>query len=308
MKVVFQWLYPMTRRPPAAQAVGVYETATEYELEAALQPIGVYDDPELDEQLTEEIGEHIDSGQISGRHSYCESSSPVGGGADIGELEWMVVAEDAHEGELLSRPKTNPAERMKTDMALVVVPVSHGVVLVLVDTQDDLLLRKCRLTHAIWGYMWLDEPEQIRDGYANPSFRQVMQSAARKGYGPLLYESAMAYVKQEDEDRYVLLGATVSPPAMRLWKRMSYRKDVWRYELKRKHDPDLWDETLSEVPKGLRAMYQHRRRPRWLKSATSRGQLFVRNFARRCGLTQDQARERINAYGNRFFRSVYTGY
>jgi len=75
----------------------------------------------------------------------------------------------------------------------------------------------------------------------------IVKTEAKKGWGPLGYEMAMAYHHPSDKKSYALMPdrTSVSPSAEKVWKKYSERGDVENHSL---DDVDAWDEMEKRTP------------------------------------------------------------
>mgnify|MGYP000604449842 CR=1 FL=1 len=77
--------------------------------------------------------------------------------------------------------------------------------------------------------------------------QHIVKTKAKKGWGGLGYEMAMAYHHPKDKKSYALMpdSTVVSPSAEKVWKKYSERSDVEHHSL---DDVDAWDEMDKRTP------------------------------------------------------------
>jgi hypothetical protein len=126
--------------------------------------------------------------------------------------------------------RRNPAATFAEDptLALVVTEIMGPPAFILVDPYREQYDESGTLDDAIVAYLSLENPHVLDEGEF--LVYPVSQSLARKGYGPLVYEAAMAYVGRLHPSG-VTPGTQVSPDAERVWKRFAQRRDYHGEEL-----------------------------------------------------------------------------
>ena len=120
--------------------------------------------------------------------------------------------------------RRNPQETFVGDpgLALVVTELTGSPSFIIVDPHRKQYKESRVLEDAIVAYLGLERPHVLDGGEF--LLYPVAQSVARKGYGPLIYEAAMAYVTRAHPSG-VMPGTDVSPDAERVWKRFFSRRD-----------------------------------------------------------------------------------
>lgn len=189
----------------------------------------------------------------------------------------------------------NPAITFKTrpDLGLIVFEQNIGkdvdpaVTMVLVDPQ------KPTIEEAVVGYIWFGPTDE-----EDPELRilKVEQSAALHGYGPLIYSSALEWVRRYDG--WLLPSGDIQPAATEIWRRFAERPDVVSETIPvewHRHDED-W----------LNAVYRLRKRLAGYDRALRNGSAFVADEAERQGLLQEEVLTLIMEEGSSLFQRLRT--
>lgn len=193
-------------------------------------------------------------------------------------------------------PRRNAQETFERDssLALVRTDLTGSPAFIILDPLRE-EFEDGPLDEAVVAYLGLEPPHVLDDG----TFRiyPVSRSLARKGYGPLVYEAAIAMVLR-DHPSGVMPGSQVSPDARRVWERFGGRRDYHVEELPAElgvHGDEVLDVWISRPVGGAELP--------GLDRALANGHAFLDGLAAR----RDEAETFVLEAGDSLFQHVMQG-
>lgn len=143
----------------------------------------------------------------------------------------------SHDALSIEEAAKTPNDAVSMDYALFVDNVDGMLMYVLIDT-NEARKNMARIVPRMSLHEWLTEVADVikgviylEDNEDGKTF-SIRKSAAASGYGPMLYEIAMADIAPN----YLTTDTKVTPAAINLWTKFYERSDVAKLYLEKLHD------------------------------------------------------------------------